>query len=81
MSNPQSPQALPIAAGLAAGMTDDEAATGEPKNTGATVGASDAEADAARSGADADLTNATRDDDGVPVGADDLEADKRNSGA
>jgi hypothetical protein len=81
MSNPNSPQALPLATGLAAELTDDETAAGEPRNAGPTVGASDADADAARSGADADLSQATRDSDGVLVGEDDLEADKRNSGA
>ncbi|AGL17116.1 hypothetical protein [Actinoplanes sp. N902-109] len=87
-TNPQSPQGLPLAAAVAAASTDDD--TGQ---AGPTVGASDAEQDAIRSGADtgggslgdrlagADRTNATRDSDGVPVGEDDLEADKRNSGA
>jgi hypothetical protein len=42
------------------------------------VGASDADADAARSGADVDLEGAERDSDGVPVGRADLEADKRS---
>ena len=49
--------------------------------TGPTVGASDAEADAAASGAPADLRHATRDSDGVPVGEADAEADRRASGA
>ena len=39
------------------------------------VGASDADADAARSGSDVDLTGAERDSDGVPVGEDDVQAD------
>jgi len=40
-----------------------------------TVGADDAKADAARAGADVDLSDANRDSDGVPVGRDDAEAD------
>jgi hypothetical protein len=40
-----------------------------------TVGADDAKADAARAGADVDLTDAHRDSDGVPVGEADAEAD------
>jgi hypothetical protein len=75
MTNPQSPQN--VAAALSADLTDAQ----EAENTGPTVGAGDAEADAARSGADADLTGTARDSDGAEVGQDDLEADKRNSGA
>jgi hypothetical protein len=78
MTNPQFIAGLPAAAQAAARRSEDENAT---EDTGPTVGASDAEADAARSGADADLTEATRDDDGVPVGEADLEEDKRRSGA
>jgi hypothetical protein len=77
MTNPQSAPGLPLAAAVAAQQTD----TDEQDRTGPTVGASDAEADAARSGADADLSDTTRDSDGVPVGEDDVEADKRRSGA
>ena len=52
------------------------------RDTGPTVGASDAEADAARSGSDdADLDDSGRDSDGVPVGSADAEADAENSGA
>jgi hypothetical protein len=52
------------------------------RDTGPTVGASDAEADAARSDLDdADLDDAGRDSDGVPVGSADAEADAENSGA
>ena len=52
------------------------------RDTGPIVGASDAEADAARSGSDdADLDDAGRDSDGVPVGSADAEADAENSGA
>ena len=77
MTAQQNPQSLPLAAAVAGEMTD----TDDENRTGPTVGADDAEADAARSGAEADLSGATRDSDGVPVGADDVEADKRNSGA
>ena len=81
MTNPQGAQGLPVAAGLAAELTDDDARDGQAPPSGETVGAADAEADAARSGADADFTGAARDSDGTPVGEDDLEADKRASGA
>ena len=48
---------------------------------GETVGASDAAADAARSGADVDLPADVRTDtDPVPVGEDDADADARRSG-
>lgn len=77
MTSAQSPQGLPLAAAVFAGHDETE----EQTATGPTVGADDAEADAARSGADADLSGATRDSDGVPVGDDDVEADKRKSGA
>jgi hypothetical protein len=76
MTNPQFAPGLPPAVAAAAQQTD----TDEQDRTGPTVGASDAAADAARSGADADLSDTTRDSDGVPVGEDDVEADKRRSG-
>jgi hypothetical protein len=58
------------------------AAQDTPDDMGETVGASDAAADAVRSGAAADLPeDARRDDDGVPVGQDDADADARRSGA
>ena len=44
------------------------------------VGEADAEADAARSGADVDIARAEPDSDGVPVGRDDLRADVERSG-
>ena len=44
-----------------------------------TVGASDAEADAARAGADVDLSDAARDSDGVPVGRADAAADEERA--
>jgi hypothetical protein len=47
----------------------------EGENDRELVGDSDAEADAARSGSDVDLTGAQRDSDGVPVGDDDVQAD------
>lgn len=77
MTAPQSPQGLPLAAVLAGNLDE----TDEQPRGGPTVGASDADADAARSGADADLSDATRDSDGVPVGTADAEADRRESGA
>jgi hypothetical protein len=73
MTAASSPQGLP----LAARETDID----ETPPTGPTVGASDADADAARSGADADLHDAQRDSDGVPVGKADAEEDARQSGA
>lgn len=44
------------------------------------VGASDAEADAARARGE-ELPEGTTDSDGVPVGPDDVEADKAAAGA
>jgi hypothetical protein len=44
-----------------------------------TVGADDAKADAARAGADVDLTDANRDSDGVPVGEADAAADRERA--
>jgi hypothetical protein len=77
MTAAQPPLNLPLAGALA----EESAETETTEPTGPTVGDSDAEADAAASGADADLTGAVHDSDGVPVGRDDLEADKRASGA
>jgi hypothetical protein len=68
---------LPLAAGAAADSVDDD----RTPASGATVGSADAEADAARSGADTDLDDANRDSDGVPVGLDDADEDARQSGA
>ncbi|MFF0721652.1 hypothetical protein [Verrucosispora sp. NA02020] len=51
---------------------------GDP-DTGEVVGADDAAADAARAGADIDLTGAQRDTDPTPVGAADAEADRRRA--
>jgi hypothetical protein len=81
-STPQSPQSLPVATEAAADLTEDRVREGATTDSGPTVGASDAEADAARSGADdADLAGSTRDSDGTPVGEADREADERASGA
>jgi hypothetical protein len=77
MTTPNSPQAFPVVAAFTRDLTE----TAEPEPTGPTVGAADAEQDAARSGAETELTDATLDSDGVPVGEDDLEADKHASGA
>src|SRR4051812_5153630 len=78
MTTASSPQGLPLAVPFAAGQVEDEQDTRE---TGPTVGSSDADADAAASGADVSLGDAARDSDGVPVGEADAEADKRASGA
>ncbi|MFF5077309.1 hypothetical protein ACFY36_09665 [Actinoplanes sp. NPDC000266] len=80
MTNPQVP-GLPVAAELAAERTKEDVESSGNGEGGALVGASDAEADAARSGADADLADPARDSDGVAVGEADVEADKRRSGA
>jgi hypothetical protein len=76
MTNP-SPQGFPITAALQGKLVD----TAEADPESPTVGSSDAAADAARSGADVDQSDATHDSDGVPVGLDDVEADRRASGA
>ncbi len=73
-----SPQGLPLAAAVGADAVDDE---NDTPDSGTTVGRSDAEADAARSGADVDLSGASRDSDGVPVGEDDADEDAFQSGA
>jgi hypothetical protein len=78
MTAASSPQGLPLVVPFAAGQVDEQEDTGK---TGPTVGSSDADADAAASGADVSLRDATRDSDGVPVGAADAEEDKRASGA
>jgi hypothetical protein len=71
---------LPLYVNHAARQTEKQTAAGQPRNQAPLIGASDAEADAAGSGAAADLTHVIHDSDGVPVGAADLVADKRNSG-
>jgi hypothetical protein len=77
MFSPNSAVGLPAAAAAAADLVE----TADQPDAGPTVGASDAEADAARSGADVDLTDATRDSDGVPVGKADADADAERSAA
>ena len=67
------------ASALGVGGSEPEGAT--PQDSGPTVGSSDAAADAARTGADADDRAAARDSDGVPVGEADAEADAIRSGA
>ncbi|GID31934.1 hypothetical protein [Paractinoplanes brasiliensis] len=84
MTNPQGPQAVPIAAALTGDFGDKVREETGANPDGPTVGAADADADAVASGAGPDdrrLTDATRDSDGVPIGADDVEEDKRRSGA
>ncbi|RKN41103.1 hypothetical protein [Micromonospora endolithica] len=66
-----------VAPAVAAHLVDDEGTRAE--GAGPVVGADDAAADAARAGADVDLSGAVRDDDGTPVGAADAEADRRRA--
>lgn len=77
----QSPLALLLAKRLVEKATRAQVAAGEPEDPWPLIGASDVEADAAASGAPADLSNPIRDGVGVPVGEDDLAADRRESGA
>ncbi|PWU43537.1 hypothetical protein DLJ46_30910 [Micromonospora globispora] len=65
------PRYAPLGLAAAGELTVD---TGE-REGGPVVGADDARADAARAGADTDLTDATRDSDGTPVGDADADAD------
>ncbi|PZG07308.1 hypothetical protein C1I95_31190 [Micromonospora craterilacus] len=69
------PRYTPIAVTAAGKLIEDD---GEPAG-GEVVGADDAAADAARAGADVDLTGAQRDTDPTPVGAADAEADRRRA--
>ena len=63
-------EAAPQTQGDTAPAPDDDALSDGPRDTeGVPVGASDADADAARSGADVDLGDATRDTQGVLFGA------------
>jgi hypothetical protein len=71
---------LPLYVNHAARTTKKQTAAGQPMDEAPLIGASDVEADAAGSGAAADLTHLTRDSDGVPVGAADLAEDRRTSG-
>ena len=76
----QSPLALPLVMRLVTKATRVQVAAGEPEDPWPLIGASDVEADAALSGAPADLSNVMRDGDGVAVGEQDLAADRHNSG-
>jgi hypothetical protein len=67
-SSSQQPIPPAVLANVAADNADDN-------NERELVGSADAEADAARSGADVDLDDAQRDSDGVPVGQADVQAD------
>jgi hypothetical protein len=72
MTYPSMQPIPPAAADHLAGRDADQ----EDESNRELVGASDAAADAARSGSNnVDLTGADRDSDGVPVGEDDLQAD------
>ncbi|RZU76394.1 hypothetical protein EV384_5046 [Micromonospora kangleipakensis] len=72
------PRYAPLGLAAAGDLTED---TGEQAD-GPVVGADDARADAARAGAETDLSDAARDSDGTPVGAADAEADRaRTAGA
>ncbi|MFI7069311.1 hypothetical protein GA0070622_4802 [Micromonospora sediminicola] len=69
------PRYAPIGLAAAGRLVPDDGETGG----GEVVGADDAAADAARAGADVDLSAATRDSDGTPVGAADAEADRERA--
>jgi len=75
MTSPNSAVGPPLAAAAAADVVE----TDHKPDTGPTIGASDA--DAARSGADVDLTNADRDSDGTAVGDADRDAEAERSRA
>ncbi|MCG5445723.1 hypothetical protein NIE79_004244 [Micromonospora sp. NIE79] len=68
------PRYIPVGLAAAGRLIDDEGAGAVP--AGEIVGADDAKADAVRTGADVDLSHATRDGDGIPTGAADAEADR-----
>jgi hypothetical protein len=76
MTSSTNPAGIPIAADIVSDDTD----AAEGASSGPIVGASDADADAARTGADVDLDGATRDSDGVPVGRADADEDARRGG-
>ncbi|MFC0099821.1 hypothetical protein ACFFKH_20150 [Micromonospora marina] len=69
------PRYAPIGLAAAGRLVPDDEETGG----GEVVGADDAAADAARAGADVDLSRADRDSDGTPVGAADAEADRKRA--
>jgi hypothetical protein len=68
-SSSQQPIPPAALANVAAEGTEDD------NNERELVGTADAEADAARSGADVDVDDTQRDSDGVPVGQADVQAD------
>jgi hypothetical protein len=68
------PRYVPIGLAAAGRLTEDDGDGATPGEE--VVGADDAAADAARAGADVDLSRATRDDDGTPTGAADAQADR-----
>jgi hypothetical protein len=80
MTAASSPQGLPLAA-AAAGDAVNDLNEANDQDSGPTVGSADADADAARSGADVDMRGENRDSDGVPVGDADADEDVRQSGA
>ncbi|MEU8404740.1 hypothetical protein AB0C19_00880 [Micromonospora sp. NPDC048842] len=68
------PRYVPIGVADAGRLIDDDGADAGP--VGEIVGADDAKADAVRTGAEVDLSHATRDGDGTPTGATDTEAER-----
>ncbi|MCG5461802.1 hypothetical protein AB0K35_03355 [Micromonospora sp. NPDC053740] len=68
------PRYVPIGLAAAGRLIDDDGADAGP--AGEIIGADDAKADAARTGADVDLSHVARDGDGVPTGAADAQADR-----
>ncbi|WP_330466389.1 hypothetical protein [Micromonospora zamorensis] len=71
------PRYVPIALAGSEQLIDDDGVGAD--GGGEIVGAADAAADAARTGADVDLSHAARDGDGVPTGAADAEADRERA--
>ncbi|TQJ23459.1 hypothetical protein FBZ33_3729 [Micromonospora sp. A202] len=71
------PRYVPIALAGSEQLIDDDGLGAD--GGGEIVGADDAAADAARTGADVDLSHAARDGDGVPTGAADAEADRERA--
>ncbi|MCG5469921.1 hypothetical protein LADH09A_003859 [Micromonospora sp. LAH09] len=71
------PRYVPIALAGSEQLIDDDGVGAD--GGGEIVGADDAAADAARTGADVDLSHAARDGDGVPTGAADVEADRERA--
>ena len=76
-----SPEGYPLGAPLAPDLMHAHLRDENTEDAPPTVGGSDADADAARSGSGADLYDAARDSDGVPVGSADANEDARRSGA